>query len=246
MSSLSPTARVVLSLCLGRLVSPLTHPSWRHLLRRQSSFLSESRRPSASSMTALVPGILRDVVNKGDTVIDATCGNGYDSFTLAALALEPDRGFLICYDIQTAAIAATKSRLSSLRCVTEQNVDLRCENHKDLGRDLEEGSVKAIVYNLGYLPGGDKGIITRTEETLQSLNNALSLITRGGLISVMCYQGHEGGREELKMVEAWSRGLDCELFIVQRHELWNRPLAPILFTIYRNELSKKEPPRRKE
>ena len=231
---------LMLALCLfgrtpaaERLLSPL-----RRTLVRASS------RPSASSMTALVPGMLREVVSPGDTVIDATCGNGHDSFTLASLALTKDRGFLICYDIQAAAIEATKSRLSGLDAVTPFNVDYRCENHRDLGCDLDESSVKAIVYNLGYLPGGNKTVITQIEDTIASLRSAVPLLARRGIISMMCYQGHEGGKEELIAVHEFCSSLDCEMYIVQRHELLNRPLAPVLLTIYRNELCPKEPPRR--
>ena len=114
-----------------------------------------------------------------------------------------------------------------------------CSNHKDLGSDLAEGSVAAIVYNLGYLPGGDKEIITGSGDTLSSLRNALLLLAKGGLITVLCYRGHEGGEEEYLQVDSFCRSLDCEMFIVQRHEGWNKPTNPILYTIYRNELCKK-------
>lgn len=243
---IAPSALTLLmaAVCLTSLVGRHITAGRRLLSPQRRTLLRASSRPCASSMTALVPGILRDVVSRGDTVIDATCGNGHDSFTLASLALAQDRGFLICYDIQPTAIEATKARLSELDVVTPFNVDFRCESHRDLGRDLDEGSVKAIVYNLGYLPGGNKSIITQREDTLASLRNAVPLLARGGIISIMCYQGHEGGREELIAVHEFCSGLDCEMYIVQRHELLNRPLAPVLLTIYRNELCPKEPPRR--
>ena len=245
----STLTKLMIALYLTGLIGRQTASGWRLLSPRCRAFTraaySPSSRPCASSMTALVPAILRDIVSLGDTVIDATCGNGHDSFTLASLALTQDKGYLICYDIQPTAIEATKLRLSGLNVVTPFNIDLRCENHRDLGRDLDEGSVKAIVYNLGYLPGGNKSIITRREDTLTSLSNAVALLARGGVISIMCYQGHDGGKDEMMAVQEFCSALDCEMYIVQRHELLNRPLAPVLLTVYRNELCPKEPPRRR-
>ena len=55
---------------------------------------------------------------------------------------------------------------------------------------------KLIVYNLGYLPGSDKLLTTKTSSTLLSVEKALSLIAPNGAISITCYPGHEEGKKE--------------------------------------------------
>lgn len=45
-------------------------------------------------------------------------------------------------------------------------------------------------YNLGWLPGGDKSITTKLEDTLESIEAAKRLVKHGGMISVMLYRGH--------------------------------------------------------
>ena len=48
-------------------------------------------------------------VQQGDTVVDATCGTGRDTVTLAKAA--GDEGKVYAFDIQEAAIGLTKERL---------------------------------------------------------------------------------------------------------------------------------------
>jgi hypothetical protein len=53
---------------------------------------------------------------------------------------------------------------------------------------------RLVAFNLGYLPGGDKEIITRSETTLLALEAAKRILIQGGLISIVVYVGHPGGR----------------------------------------------------
>ena len=50
----------------------------------------------------------------GDTVIDATCGNGRDTLELAKLVLAKDAGKVIAYDIQKAALEKSRIFLAAL------------------------------------------------------------------------------------------------------------------------------------
>lgn len=61
---------------------------------------------------------------------------------------------------------------------------------------LEYGFVNSrlVAFNLGYLPGGDKGIITQSATTLLALEAAKELLLPGGVISIVAYVGHPGGR----------------------------------------------------
>lgn len=199
-----------------------------------------SLRPGPASMNSLCHSLLQSVVQVGNVCIDATCGNGHDAFFLANRALNETQGRLICYDIQQRSIQATQIRLSTIPTQAQARIEYRCSNHRNLGHDLPEGTVNAIVYNLGYLPGSiDKAVSTVKSDTIESLKHAIVLLAKGGALSITCYRGHPGGKEECDAVDAFCRTLDYEMFVVQRHETLNRGETPILYTVYRNELCKK-------
>ena len=72
-------------------------------------------------------------------------------------------------------------------------------SHRLLEEQIKNQSGQApavIMYNLSYLPGADHSFTTRTEETIASLQQALVLLKKGGLISVITYPGHEEGQRE--------------------------------------------------
>lgn len=137
------------------------------------------------------------VVKPGDIAIDATCGNGHDTLVIAKMILTPTSGALYAFDIQAEAILKTKQKLlQHLPPEILNRIHLIHSCHTTIGDHLLPESVKLIVYNLGYLPGSNKTIITQTPDTLTSLEKALSLLTKDGLISITCYPGHLGGKEE--------------------------------------------------
>ncbi|KAJ0751456.1 putative rRNA methylase [Helianthus annuus] len=89
-------------------------------------------------------------------------------------------------------------------------------------------SNRLVAFNLGYLPGGDKTVITKSETTLLGMNSASRILASGGLISVLVYVGHPGGMEEYEMVEGFASGLAVNEWICCKLQMMNRPLAPIL------------------
>ena len=118
------------------------------------------------------------------TLVDATCGNGHDALFLTSL-----EGKLHCIDIQEKALLSTKNRLSK-----HTSIQYHLKSHEDLS--FIEGEIDLIVYNLGYLPGGDKEIITLSTTTVSSLSSAITKLSPTGMISIMMYTGHEGGLKE--------------------------------------------------
>ena len=162
----------------------------------------------------------------GDRAIDATAGNGHDTLFLANTV--GTTGKVIAFDIQDTAIDATAARTSE-----HPQVELYCLGHEEMGRIVTR-SVHAVMFNLGYLPSGDKSLITRKETTLQALQAALDLLDSGGLITVALYRGHEGGMEESDAVEAWASRLDQNDFYAASYQFLNlRNSPPSLLTIER-------------
>ena len=142
--------------------------------------------------TELLHTLLRERIAPGDLVIDATAGNGHDTLFLAETV--GSAGKVIAIDIQEEAISATQKRLSEANLLGR--VSLHCGSHADLRGIAGGASPSAIVFNLGYLPGGDHSVITRTEGTLAALASAVDILGPGGALAVICYPGHAGGDEE--------------------------------------------------
>jgi hypothetical protein len=170
---------------------------------------------------------LSRVVQLGDRVVDATVGNGHDTQFLAELV--GPQGRVAGFDIQPEALHATGLRLEDAGC--RGPVDLFELGHEQMAKVLKEwrGTVRAVVFNLGYLPGGDHSVITKTETTLIALDAALELLSDTGVLSVMLYHGHPGGAEEMEHVLSWAKGLD-DVYKWELMEVEN-PQAPKLLLI---------------
>ncbi|NJK92240.1 MAG: SAM-dependent methyltransferase, partial [Blastochloris sp.] len=105
------------------------------------------------------------------------------------------------------ALERTRALLEA-RGVVER-VSLELCGHEDLAMRIPApwvGRVGAVMFNLGYLPKGDHGWVTRAETTLPALEAACGVLRPGGILSVMLYHGHPGGREEMEAVLDWSEG----------------------------------------
>lgn len=160
-------------------------------------------------------------------IIDATCGNGHDTLFLAQL--KPQRLYAI--DINPEAISRTKDRLNN---APQQKIHYFCQSHAHFPPEIESESVDLIVYNLGYLPGGNKKATTMTPTTLMSLNNALLLLRQGGMISITCYPGHPEGEKEERTVLEWARKLDKKEWNVVYSQWINREKSPSLILLEKN------------
>lgn len=88
------------------------------------------------------------------------------------------------------------------------------------------GSVSCIVFNFGYLPGGDHALATKAETSIQALSVALSLLKKGGMISLCIYSGGDSGFEERDQILAWLKELDPHKYLVIKSDYYNRPNNP--------------------
>lgn len=153
-----------------------------------------------------------------DHVIDATCGNGKDTLVLAQLV---PKGHVYALDIQTQALEAAKCYVCS------PNVTYLHRCHSILPF---VSSLKLVVYNLGYLPGGNKNLTTQFTTTLISLQSALASIEIGGALSILCYPGHPAGRIEHEKVQSWLSELPPSHFSLQTYKK-NLEKAPVLYFV---------------
>lgn len=179
-------------------------------------------------MTELAHQIWKKHLSPDAVVIDATCGNGKDTLYLASLL--DLQGSLYGYDIQESAILQTESLLKQTLSKEKQaRIHLHLASHES----FFEQEADLIVYNLGYLPGGQKNITTQTKVTLHSLSEALRILKPGGMISVMLYPGHEEGEKEEAAILDFASSLDSKWQVL--HQKWlNRQKAPSLLLMQRS------------
>jgi predicted methyltransferase len=141
----------------------------------------------------------------GGIAVDATAGNGHDTLFLARQV--GPQGSVHAFDRQAEAIESTRRHLAASMEGTA-DVGLHLCGHEEAGRVLASLSVSGIhaaMFNLGYLPGGDKSVTTQPATTLEALSALARLLLPGGLISVVAYVGHPGGLDERDAVVAWAR-----------------------------------------
>jgi SAM-dependent methyltransferase len=151
--------------------------------------------------------VLRHFVRSGDSAVDATCGNGNDTLLLAELV--GPTGRVWAFDIQQEAMESTARKLAANGL--PDRVTLVAQGHETLAGQVNT-PLNAVVFNLGYLPGGDRGIITRPETTGAALEQALGLLAPGGIVALTVYPGHGGGDAERRLAEGWAAKLHAPLF----------------------------------
>lgn len=145
--------------------------------------------------TEIAHTVIRAAVTDGDCVVDATAGNGHDTVFLAHLV--GPCGHVHAFDPQPDALNSARERIT--QAGLENRVTFHPLGHESLAAHVPNGC-SAVVFNLGYLPGGDHGITTRAATTIPALRAAASLLKPGGLLSVLCYPGHAEGAEELDAI----------------------------------------------
>lgn len=173
--------------------------------------------------------VMTQVVREGDTVIDATLGNGYDTVFLANLVGQ--NGRVVGFDIQPDAVERTSARLQ------EEGLLDRCELHAVGHQHIAEyvqSPIRAAVFNLGWLPGGDKSVTTQWETTQVAISAALHLLEKDGACTICAYPGHEAGDRERAALMDWLSSLRPQEYNVLHHRFLNAGAgAPECFVIQR-------------
>jgi hypothetical protein len=183
------------------------------------------------SLVNVAHDLILDILHSGDIAIDATVGNGHDTLFLAK-QIAPS-GHVYGFDIQQAAIDSTLEKFRQDHapdCLT-----LIRASHADMEDKIPSpihGKIRVIMFNLGYLPGGDKKIITQADSTLTALTIASRILAVNGIITLLAYPGHHGGDLETDQVENWCGQLDAKRFEVNTiYSAERKSTAPRLFVI---------------
>ena len=160
---------------------------------------------------------IKEYLTENDIAVDMTAGNGNDTLFLAKLCRH-----VYSFDVQNDAIKNTR------RLLEENNIDnvtLILDSHENIDNHITE-SIQCAVYNLGYLPSGDKSITTTASSTLKSLDKLLPLMKKNSLVSITVYVGHKEGSLESKQVEDYASKLPSNKFNVLLYSNLNKRNAP--------------------
>lgn len=179
------------------------------------------------SILSFAHQLVKERTAPGDSVIDATMGNGNDMLMLAE-RVGPE-GFVYGFDIQPEALAQTRAKLEQAGRYREGRIHLYRESHEFMLDVLPDGLIghtSAVMFNLGYLPGHGHEIITRPETTLPALQAALQLLKSGGILTIVLYSGHQGGRSETDAVLDWAGRLPQASYQVLRYGFLNQRNDP--------------------
>lgn len=168
---------------------------------------------------------INNYLHEGDTAIDATAGNGNDTLKLCKKVGHGGRVF--AFDIQKAALERTQNLLESEGF---NNAEYILDSHSDMDKYVHQ-NVGGVLFNLGYLPGGDHKIQTKAETSISAIEKAMNIINDDGFVSVTIYYGKNSGTEEKNAVMEYLNHIDYKKFTVTIHDFYNRPNNPPITAI---------------
>ncbi|MDQ0272257.1 class I SAM-dependent methyltransferase [Cytobacillus purgationiresistens] len=169
--------------------------------------------------------LLKKAITPGDIVIDGTLGNGHDTLFLAQLI--GSTGRVYGFDIQEAAILATKGRLAEHQL--SDRVTLFHQGHETIIEcipPIHHGKITGAVFNLGYLPGGDKDIVTRPNTTISAIDQLLDILAPEGIIVLVIYHGHPEGAVERDYILRYLKTVDQNRAHILQYQFINQMNNP--------------------
>lgn len=163
--------------------------------------------------------IIKNFLDSKVIAIDGTLGNGFDTDFLS-----DNFEKVYSFEIQKEACHRYMEKNKS-------NVEVINDSHH-LFKDYIKSEVDCIMYNLGFLPGGDKGITTMHTTSLESIKVGLDILKSGGIMTICIYKGHFEGKIEETCILSYLSTLPKSKYGVMSHSYLNRAeTAPLLVVI---------------
>ncbi|MBU3698914.1 MAG: 16S rRNA (cytosine(1402)-N(4))-methyltransferase [Candidatus Kapabacteria bacterium] len=185
---------------------------------------------STENAVSMVHRLLRSQLSQGDVAIDATVGNGWDTRVLADCVGRD--GIVYGFDVQQIALDVARTRLAP----DGADVRLMLAGHETMTMHVEphhHGRVRAVTFNLGYLPGGEKSVTTMAATTIDAIRQALDILMPGGILTIVCYS-HQEGLSELRSIEDILPDLSQESYTCIELRFVNQNgNPPVVFVVYR-------------
>ncbi len=161
--------------------------------------------------------IIKEHATKEWIALDATAGNGNDTYFLCSLVKQ-----VIAFDIQEAAKNNTLKRCSSF-----SNLEFHLTSHIHINT-LVKQPLDCVVFNFGYLPNStDRSIITLADTSLEAVKQSYSLLKVQGIMTLSCYIAHDHGNEEHQVIHNWIKSEPTLCYTPYQQ----KENAPILYMI---------------
>lgn len=164
---------------------------------------------------------LKEFISENDVCIDATAGNGNDTEFLCRMV--GANGKVYAFDIQEKAIENTRKRLEEAGLV--ETAELILDSHEKMGEYVKE-EAQIIMFNFGYLPGGDHDIATNAKSSVRAIEEGLSLLKVNGIMNLCIYSGGHTGYEERDAILSYIKELDTKKWLVIMSTFYNRRNDP--------------------
>lgn len=168
--------------------------------RAEGAQLCRRRTPDLTAVK-FVQDFLTSRLAEPKLLVDATCGNGGDTAFLCRLVGKEGR--VLGFDIQPEAIASTERNLAAKGLSAE----LHCDSHANLLQYVTPGTVDAVMFNFGWLPGADHNVFSHASSSIPALEAALDALRPGGVLSAILYSGRVIGSDEKTEILNWMRAL---------------------------------------
>ncbi|WP_141433747.1 class I SAM-dependent methyltransferase [Bacillus sp. 03113] len=169
--------------------------------------------------------LLEKAISSGDIVVDATLGNGHDTLFLANLV--GGNGRVFGFDVQKEAVVKSQQRLAEQK--VNDRVTIFHKGHEHLLESIPtayHGFITGAIFNLGYLPGGDKTIVTKSKTTISAIEQLLKIMASEGIIVLVIYHGHAEGEIERNDLLAYVKNLDQKSAHVLQYQFINQANHP--------------------
>lgn len=158
----------------------------------------------------------------GNFCIDATAGKGRDTAFLCELV--GNNGKVLAFDIQEDAVRQTTDLLSEKGFQDIATVIL--DSHSNMEQYADAETADCIMFNFGWLPGGNHKIFTRPDTSIPAIEAGLRLLKPGGIMSLCIYYGGESGYEERDALLAYLTTIDNRRYTVIVNTFHNRDGDP--------------------
>ena len=157
-------------------------------------------------------------IREGAFCIDATAGKGRDTLFLCRLVGESGR--VLALDIQPDAVAQTRDLLTQEGVIHRAQIVETC--HSRIGEYAAPASADGIMFNFGWLPGGDHNTFSHADTSVAAVKAALDLLKVGGVMTLCLYYGRQNGTAERDAVLEFLPTIDHRRFTVIRGDFANR------------------------
>lgn len=165
-------------------------------------------------------------LREGDVAVDFTMGNGHDTEFLSKTV--GASGHVYAFDIQQQAVDSTAKHLREAGC--PENYTLIHDSHHKVAEYVKT-PFKAGMFNLGWLPGGDKSITTLRATTMPAIEAAIALMDRDAILNIAVYPGHAEGDAEGKMICEYLEGISRHKVCATQVKILNSPTSPYFIVL---------------